>query len=336
MLYVLITSEIARIVYLTNGKIYNEKHEIYFIIGGNMSQAIEHPWDPNGVQRLPRESGWHQANTNKVCSMLKNIDGQVKNEINLHLNDIASHLKCWRKQDEHTPSRKQQRLALIEVRKVIKSLEHRVEGLPIPSKKALRDAISLVYFTHTFDDNLEDGITQFEAILSWLNVLRGRAIKLQKKELSGIDDCLVKSIDEAIAKIWNLDHASQGELIDVLSCHSFTYQFSEDPVNGSISLDSFLLRLAHIAWCINIRIEEFNHQGGPNTDLTLLHMVKLLCDLYKEVTGKKPTHNPYNKTYYDGEIYSEADRFVNEFFKQMKASVKPHTIGNAMAKVVHS
>jgi hypothetical protein len=59
-----------------------------------------------------------------------------------------------------------------------------------------------------------------------------------------------------------------------------------------------------------------------------------LCSLYKQITGKRATHNPHDKTEYTGTPRSEAGRFVEFIVRLVDPEVTPTQISTAMSFVV--
>ena len=59
-----------------------------------------------------------------------------------------------------------------------------------------------------------------------------------------------------------------------------------------------------------------------------------LCRLYEQVTEKPATHNPYDKTRYDGAPQSAAVRFAESIVRLVDPEVTPMQISTAMGYAV--
>jgi hypothetical protein len=75
-------------------------------------------------------------------------------------------------------------------------------------------------------------------------------------------------------------------------------------------------------------------RSGPKSRPSLYLFVLSLCRLYEQITKKPATHNPYDKTRYDGAPQSAAGRFVKFIVRLVDREVTPMQISTAMSYAV--
>jgi hypothetical protein len=75
---------------------------------------------------------------------------------------------------------------------------------------------------------------------------------------------------------------------------------------------------------------------GPQYQPQVQRTVDALAILCEEVTGKRFTHNPKEKTKYDGTPHSQAGRFISAFFAIVDPAVRAQSLSTAMDNVVRS
>jgi hypothetical protein len=75
-------------------------------------------------------------------------------------------------------------------------------------------------------------------------------------------------------------------------------------------------------------------RSGPKSRPSLYLFVLSLCRLYEHITVKPATHNPYEKTRYDGAPQSAAGRFAEFIVRLVDPEVTPMQISTAMGYAV--
>jgi hypothetical protein len=80
-------------------------------------------------------------------------------------------------------------------------------------------------------------------------------------------------------------------------------------------------------------LEVGKKRGGPKPIAEMHHVVVRLAEIF-EACGGKFTHNPYDKTKYDGRPHSAAGRFVLEFLRTCDSTITETAVSYYMAEAV--
>jgi hypothetical protein len=75
-------------------------------------------------------------------------------------------------------------------------------------------------------------------------------------------------------------------------------------------------------------------KSGPRTQTHIQRTVDDLANLYEEFTGERFSHNPKDKTDYDGRPHSRAGRFIVAFFEIVDPKVPQTSLSTAIASIV--
>ncbi len=130
-----------------------------------------------------------------------------------------------------------------------------------------------------------------------------------------------------LEKVQSLEHvlqelnmASENGIIDELMMNTHKTKIEEEL--RFMQLSELRIQLEHLSDATQTSINKLKSQRGPDIKTALRLTIQLLIEYYETVTGKKPTHYPYDKTeYISGGLFSEADCFVKAFFEHVDTSL---------------
>jgi hypothetical protein len=94
--------------------------------------------------------------------------------------------------------------------------------------------------------------------------------------------------------------------------------------------------LAHLARSAEQALQAGKKKSGPRMPIPVQRAVQELVTIYEEVTGKPLSHNPKDRTHYDGKPHSQAGRFILTFFEIVDSTVLHTSISTGIASIVRS
>jgi hypothetical protein len=106
--------------------------------------------------------------------------------------------------------------------------------------------------------------------------------------------------------------------------------------NGADWIEDCANRVEDLAHAAKQALRAGKQQTGPRVPIHLQRTVARLATLYEKLTNKPFSHNPKQRTKYDGQPHSPAGRFITAFFKMVDPSLPATRISTAMASIVKS
>lgn len=159
------------------------------------------------------------------------------------------------------------------------------------------------------------------------------SLSRQKAQLAKVSDAaerlllevkkLAPGLDAEFALLYELERQSRDAGISGASC-----------LGNPRNIDDVLGFIARLRDAAIDGSRFIDNRSGPKSTWSLHLFVHGLCRLYQQITGKQPTHNPYDKTRYTGEPQSEAGRFVEFLVQLVDPKVTSTQISTAMSHVV--
>jgi hypothetical protein len=95
-------------------------------------------------------------------------------------------------------------------------------------------------------------------------------------------------------------------------------------------------RLDDFAYTAEQALRSGHPKSGPRLQSHVDRAVVKLASLYEAFTGERFSHNPKQRTKYDGQPHSPAGRFIQTFFEIVDPEIRPQALSTAMAGVVKS
>jgi hypothetical protein len=128
-----------------------------------------------------------------------------------------------------------------------------------------------------------------------------------------------------------LDHATQGELLDMLWAHLQT-RGAKLGLLDQIARDDPEL----VIDCAKRLLAKGQKRRGPGSRKTLPIIIGWLASIYEGTTGRTFTHTPYEKTKYKGTPQSHAGQFVTAFLRMVDPKLPETAIATEMARFVEA
>ena len=125
-----------------------------------------------------------------------------------------------------------------------------------------------------------------------------------------------------------LDHATQGELLDMLWAHLQTRGAKLGQLDQIARDDPELV----IDCAKRLLAKSQKQRERPRKTLPII--IRWLVSVYEEATGLEFTHNPYERTEYRGTPQSGGGQFVAKFLKIVDPTLPETAIATEMARIV--
>jgi|tagenome__1003787_1003787.scaffolds.fasta_scaffold20909230_2 hypothetical protein len=279
----------------------------------------------NGTDRMEDDAKLdrgHQGfllNDSQFKSLIRGLDpskyvgreAQLRAELNFIRNFV---LKSYLR-DAQTPTWAEMRTALVETSRRVRALLGRISDLAFLPDWDLPDSAAI-----------EDP-SPFQVLVTLPSRLRACAERARleakmNKERALLMIAVADAADDLADILMALDFASQNELLKHLA-----WQTDYDM--------NHLAEIIRIVERVQAGINDAANtkRGGPLPKNDLRQATIWLADLFERYKGTF-THNPYDKTKYDGRPHSAAGKFVLEFLRTCDSTITEQTVSQYVAEAV--